>query len=93
MIDQETYVRIHDLHRQRWTCKEIAAETGCTRRRCRMLKADGPPTVRVTPDSSLVMSAVWKERTALLIAKFPRLLGISVHNRLRADGFDGGYRQ
>ncbi len=92
MIDQETYVRIHDLHRQGWTCKEIAAETGLHPSTVsKYLKADGPPITRLMPDSSLVMNAVWKERTALLITKFPRLLGISVHNKLRADGFRGGY--
>lgn len=92
MIHQETYVRIHDLHRQGWTCKEIAAETGLHPSTVsKHLKADGPPTSRLTPDSSLVMNAYWKERTALLIAKFPRLLGISVHNKLTADGFTGSY--
>ena len=28
MMNQETYVKLEDLHRQGWTIKEIAAETG-----------------------------------------------------------------
>ena len=42
MIDQETYVLIHDLHRQGWTCKEIAVETGLHPSTVsKHLKADG----------------------------------------------------
>ena len=33
------------------------------------------------------MNAHWVERSETLIAKFPRLLGISVYHRLRAEGF------
>ena len=28
MMNQETYVKLEDLHKQGWTIKEIAAETG-----------------------------------------------------------------
>ena len=28
MMNQETYVKLEDLHRQGWTIREIAAETG-----------------------------------------------------------------
>ena len=28
MMNQETYVKVHDLHKQGWTIDEIAAETG-----------------------------------------------------------------
>ena len=92
MIHQETYVRIHDLHRQGWTCKEIAAETGLHPSTVsKHLKADGPPTKRQVPDSGLVMNARWKRRTAELITAYPRLLGISVFNKIRAEGFPGAY--
>ena len=43
------------------------------------------------PDEALVMNARWKERIEVLIGVYPRLLGISVHNKLRAEGFRGGY--
>ena len=92
MIHQETYVRIHDLHRQGWTCKEIAAEMGLHPSTVsKHLKADGPPTMRQVPDSGLVMNARWKSRTVELITAYPRLLGISVFNKIRAEGFPGAY--
>jgi transposase len=37
------------------------------------------------------MNAHWQERIGVLIDAYPRLLGISVHNKLRAEGFAGGY--
>jgi transposase len=55
------------------------------------LKADGPPAKRQVLDTALVMNARWKERIATLIDSYPRLLGISVHNKLHAEGFEGGY--
>ena len=92
MIDQETYVRIHELHRQGWTCNEIAAEMGLHPSTVsKYLKADGPPTARQVPDELLVMNAFWKQRIATLIDAYPRLLGVSVFNKLRAEKFTGGY--
>ena len=92
MIDQETYVRIHELHRQGWTCNEIAAEMGLHPSTVsKYLKADGPPTARQVPDELLVMNAFWKRRIASLIDAYPRLLGVSVFNKLRAEKFTGGY--
>jgi transposase len=92
MIDQETYVRIHELHRQGWTCNEIAAEMGLHPSTVsKYLKADGPPAARRVPDELLVMNAFWKQRIATLIDTYPRLLGVSVFNKLRAEKFTGGY--
>jgi transposase len=85
-------VRIHELHRQGWTCNEIAAETGLHPSTVsKYLKADGPPTARRVPDDALVMNAFWKQRIATLIDSYPRLLGVSVFNKLRAEKFTGGY--
>jgi len=76
MMNQETYVRINDLHSADWTLKEIAAETGFH---------------PVTSDEQLVMNAHWQARVDDLIDKWPRLRGVSVFHRLRAEGFGGGY--
>jgi transposase len=92
MIDQETYVTVHDLRRQGWTLAEIAAETGLHPSTVSAhLKADGPPMKRHTPDEALVMNSRWKARTAELVTAYPRLLGVSVFNKIRAEGFSGGY--
>lgn len=92
MMNQETYVKVHDLRKQGWTLAEIAEETGFHPETISIhLKSGEPPATRRVPDSALVMNARWKERTAALIKEYPRLLGISVHNKLRAEGFAGGY--
>ena len=41
-------------------------------------------------DEVLVMNARCKQRVEGLLGAYPRLLGISVHNKL-AEGFTGGY--
>ena len=92
MMNQETYVKVQDLRKQGWTLEEIAAETGFHPSTIsQRLKADGPPRGRRVPDAALVMNASWKARIATLIDRYPRLLGISVHNKLAAEGFTGGY--
>lgn len=92
MMNQETYLKMHDLRAQGWTIAEIAAETGFHPETVSLwLRSGEPPTGRRVPDSSLVMNARWKERIATLIDGYPRLLGVSVHNKLRAEGFGGGY--
>jgi transposase len=92
MMNQETYVKVHELRKQGWTLAEIAAETGFHPATISIqLKADGSPTQRKVPDGALVMNAFWKQRIATLIGSYPRLLGISVHNKLYAEGFGGGY--
>ena len=85
-------MKVHELRKQGWTLDEIAAETGFHPSTIsQQLKADGPPTKRQVPDEVLVMNAFWKERIATLIGTYPRLLGISVHNKLVAEKFTGGY--
>jgi transposase len=92
MMNQEIYVKVHELRKQGWTLDEIAAETGFHPATISVqLKADDPPTKRQVPGAALVMNARWKERIANLIGSYPRLLGVSVHNKLVAEGFEGGY--
>lgn len=92
MMNQETYVRINDLHSQDWTLKEIAAETGWHPVTIKThLARGGPPAKREVSDDRRVLNAYWRGRIDALIDKWPRLLGISVFYRLRAEGFTGGY--
>jgi transcriptional regulator with XRE-family HTH domain len=92
MMNQETFVHITGLREQGWTIKEIAAEVGYHPATVsKWLHGDGPPGRRVVPDDAKVLNAYWVERIETLITKFPRLLGVSVFYRLRAEGFDGGY--
>jgi transposase len=92
MMNQETYVKVQELRKQGWTLDEIAAETGFHPSTVSQhLRADGPLTKRRVPDSARVMNTFWKERISTLITAYPRLLGISVHNKLAAEGFRGGY--
>ena len=92
MMNQETYVYVKDLRQQGWTIAEIASETGFHPATISAyLKADGPPAGRSVSDETLVLNARWRARIESLIGAYPRLLGISVHNKLRAEGFGGGY--
>jgi hypothetical protein len=92
MMNQETYVKVHDLRRQDWTIGEIAEETGFHPETISIqLRSEEPPGRRRVPDAALVMNTRWKERIATLIGAYPRLLGISVHNKVQAEGFTGGY--
>lgn len=92
MMNQETYVKVHELRKQGWTLDEIAAETGFHPSTISQhLKAEGPPAGWQVPDSALVMNAFWKQRIATLIDTYPRLLGVSVFNKLQAEKFTGGY--
>ena len=57
------------------------------------LKEDRTPADgrRQADRANPVMTAVWRERLVELIEAHPRLLGVSVHDRLKAEGFTGGY--
>lgn len=90
MMNQETYVNINDLRAQGWTIIEIADHTGFHRDTIsKYLKEGPPPAVRVSPP--VVMTDRWRTKIEVMLESFPRLQGISVHNRLRADGFEGSY--
>ncbi len=89
MMNQETYVNVNDLHKQGWTICEIAETTGWHRTTVSKYLREGPPTARAGEAS--VMTDRWRSRIDALLEAHPRLLSISVHNKLRADGFDGSY--
>ncbi len=89
MMNQENYVNVNDLHKQGWTISEIADETGWHRSTVSKYLKAGPPTARA--GEPLVMTERWRSRIDTMLETYPRLLAISVHNKLRADGFDGSY--
>jgi transposase len=89
MMNQETYVNVNDLHKQGWTIVEIAAETGWHRTTISNYLREGPPTARAGGAS--VMTDRWRQRIDSMLEVHPRLLAVSVFNKLRADGFEGSY--
>ena len=91
MMNQETFVKLEDLHKQGWTIKEIAAETGYHPATISKWLKCGPPVRRAAPEESRVMTARWVERIEALVGAHPRLLGVSVWRCLRAEGFEGCY--
>ena len=46
MMTQESYVNIEDLHKQGWTIREIAAETGYHPATISRRLREGPPLAR-----------------------------------------------
>ena len=89
MMNQENYVNVNDLHKQGWTISEIAAETGWHRTTVSKYLKDGPPASRAT--EAPVMTEEWRSRIDTMLGAYPRLLSVSVHNKLRAEGFEGSY--
>lgn len=85
-------MKVHDLHRQGWSRKEIAAELGYHPATvAKWLRKGGPPQPRVVPDAERVMTERWRRRVAGLLESYPRLLAVSVFHKLRAEGFEGSY--
>ena len=92
MMNQETYVKLEDLHKQGWTIKEIAAETGYHPATAAKRLREGPPPLRRgMSDEARVMNRRWAERIEALVGAYPRLLGVSVFRCLQAEGFGGCY--
>ena len=89
MMNQETYVNVNDLHKQGWTINEIAEETGWHRTTVSKYLREGLPAARAGEAS--VMTDRWRSKIDTMLEAHPRLLSISVHNKLNADGFDGSY--
>jgi len=90
MMNQETCVNVNDLHKQGWTIQEIADETGWHRTTVSRRLREGPPAAARTTEAT-VMTDRWRSSIDALLEAHPRLLSISVHSKLRADGFDGSY--
>lgn len=91
MMNQEDYVDLHALRRQGWTIKEIAEELGYHPETISIRLKAGPPEKIVVPDERRVMTAQWRERVVGMLGAHPRLLAVSVHNKLRSEGFAGSY--
>lgn len=91
MMNQEEYVDVHALKNEGWTAVEIAEQTGFHPATIRKWLKEGPPTKFEVPDERRVMNARWRTRVETLLNKYPRLLAISVHHKLRAEGFEGSY--
>ncbi len=89
MMNQENYVNVNDLHKQGWTISEIAEETGWHRSTVSKYLKDGPPVARSA--EAPVMTERWRSKIDAMLEAHPRLLAVSVHNKLRADGFAGSY--
>jgi transposase len=90
-LNQEDYVKVLDLHRQGWSNKEIADELGYHPATIAKYLKNGPPEPRVVPDDELVMTARWRARIGVLLDAHPRLLAVSVFNKIRAEGYPGSY--
>jgi len=92
MLNQEDLVRVHDLKNQGWSITEIAAELGFHPATVsKWLRSDSPPQPRVVADEDRVMNARWQARIDGLLGAYPRLLAVSVHHKLAAEGFAGSY--
>jgi len=92
MLNEEEFVRVHDLKNQGWSIVEIATELGYHPATIsKWLRSDGPPQPRRAADDELVMNARWQARIETLLSSYPRLLAISVHHKLAAEGFTGSY--
>jgi transposase len=91
MLNQEEYVKVLDLHRQGWSNKEIAVELGYHPATIAKHLRAGPPSGRVVPDEDRVMNRRWQQRIDRLLEAHPRLLAVSVFNKIRAEGYTGSY--
>lgn len=90
MMSQENYVNINDLYKQGWTISEIADETGWHRTTVSKYLKEGTPPEKRSGDPS-VMTEAWRGRIEGMLEEHPRLLAVSVHNKLCAEGFEGSY--
>ena len=91
MMNQEEYVDVHALKIEGWTAVEIADETGFHPATISKWLKQGPPVKVEMPDERRVMTAAWRARIETLLGAYPRLLAVSVHNKLGAEGFEGSY--
>lgn len=92
MMNQEEYVDVHALKNEGHTIKEIAEQLGFHPATIsKWLRNGGPPTRVEVPDEQRVMTAAWRARIVALLTKHERLLAVSIHNKLRVEGFEGSY--
>ncbi len=91
MMNQEDYMDLHALKKQGWSNAEIGEKLGYHPDTISRWLRDGPPTKVRVPDERRVMTARWRERVETLLTKHERLLAVSVHHKLCAEGFEGSY--
>jgi transposase len=92
MMTQGEFMDVTKLRDAGWTVDEIAAEVGYhpgTVRR--WLRAGGPPPARMVAVGERVIDDGWQARVHAMLKVNPRLLATSIHDRLRAEGFEGSY--
>jgi transposase len=91
MMTQEEYMDVMAMKRQGLTIKEIAAETGYHPKTISSwLKSGGPPAKRKKAEPA-VIDERWATRIAELLRLAPRLLGTSVFEMIKAEGYGGSY--
>jgi hypothetical protein len=88
MMSQENHVNVNDLHAQGWTINEIASKTGFHPATISKYVKHGPPLVTRSAEPP-VMTEPWRTRIEVMLDRWPRLLAVSVFNKLRASGFEG----
>jgi transposase len=91
MMNQEEYVDVHGLKLEGWTAVEIADVTGFHPATIRKWLKQGPPSKIDVPDERRTLTAAWRSRIETLLGTYPRLLAVSVHHKLQAEGFEGSY--
>lgn len=91
MMTQEEFMDVMAMKRQGLTVKEIAEETGYHPSTISAwLRNGGPPQKRANA-AVAVIDEVWAARIAELVRAAPRLLGSSVFELIRAEGYCGSY--
>jgi transposase len=91
MMTQEEFMDVKAMRRQGLSIKEIADETGYHPSTISKWLADGGPPSGRKGTSVPVIDDLWSERITALLRSAPRLLGTSVFELIRAEGFTGSY--
>jgi transposase len=92
MMTQGEFMDVIKLRDAGWTIEEIAAEVGYHPATVSgWLKQGGPPDMRQKAVEERVIDSGWAARIHAMLTLNPRLLATSIHDRLRAEGFDGSY--
>jgi transposase len=91
MMTQEEYMDVMAMKRQGMSIKEIAAETGYHPKTVSTWLANGGPPTKRRRSEPAVIDEHWAARIAEMIRLSPRLLGTSVFELIRAEGYSGSY--
>ena len=91
MMTQEEYMDVMAMKRQGMSIKEIAAETGYHPKTISSWLANGGPPAKRRRSEPAVIDEHWAARIAELVRLSPRLLGTSVFELIRAEGYGGSY--